>query len=135
MYSNASIYSKQKTSKKTFPNTRHTDHLTITNYTGLGLPQQSHKNPKKRKWDFPVRRPGAGRWLGPSRGKMGARLGGRTHSIVVEDVCSTHQTRLVRDEGAPHAQFERANQSEKNRSSKGAHAQFRTERPLREHAQ
>ena len=27
----------------------------------------------------------------PSRGKMGARLGGRTHSIVVGDLSSTHQ--------------------------------------------
>ena len=54
-----------------------------------------------------------GRSFGPSRGKMGARLGARSHSVVVEDVRSTNKTRLVRDEGPPHAQSERANQSDR----------------------
>ena len=69
-----------------------------------------------------------GRSFGPSRGKMGARLGARSHSVVVDDDRSMNKTRLVRDKGPPHAQSERANQSEAPPSE-------RANRPDRETAQ
>ena len=68
-----------------------------------------------------------GRSFGPSRGKMGARSGARSHTVVVDDHRSMNKTRLVRDEGLPHAQSERANQSE-------APPRQRANRPDRPHA-
>ena len=62
-----------------------------------------------------------GRSFGPSRGKMGAR----SHTVVVDDHRSMSQTQLVRHEGPPHAQSERANQSE-------APPRQRANRPVKE---
>ena len=81
---------------------------------GLGASPQAvtHKPKGKEIKNFPVASSRLGRSFGPSRGKMDARLGARSHSVVVDDDRSMNKTRLVRDEGPPHAQSERANPSE-----------------------
>ena len=55
----------------------------------------------------------------PSRGKMGARLGGRTHSIVVGDLSSTHQRDWSAMRVPRTPSWWRANQSDKLATASG----------------
>ena len=84
------------------PTTRTLGHTYTILIIGLGAsPQAVTHKPKGKEMGTSLLRRGQGRSFGPSRGKMGARLGARSHSVVVDDDRSMNQHDKVRDEGPP----------------------------------
>ena len=55
---------------------------TLTDKASQHTHSPNNPRKKKEKKEPPLLDRGQSRWLGPSRGKMGARLGARTNSVV-----------------------------------------------------